>query len=39
MVIAGTDIRLLEIGREYIRQKRAKEKMQDLESHLGGVDL
>jgi hypothetical protein len=39
MMIRGEDVELLELGREYLRQKRASEKVAILERHLAGVDL
>jgi hypothetical protein len=38
-VITETEMELLRLGREYLRQKRASESVQMLERKLGGLDL
>jgi hypothetical protein len=38
-VIDRTDFQLLELGREYLRQKRARERAEILEAGLRGVEL
>lgn len=38
-VIGGYEVHLLELGREYLRQKRAAEEVQMLEKRLAGVKL
>jgi hypothetical protein len=38
-VISDTELELLELGREYLRQKRANDRVQMLEKKLGGIDL
>jgi len=39
LVIGADEIKLLELGREYLRQKRASRSIAQLESDLEGVDL
>ncbi|QNI34513.1 hypothetical protein H7849_11820 [Alloacidobacterium dinghuense] len=38
-VITPTEYELLELGREYLRQKRAAQEVERLEKRLSGVDL
>lgn len=38
-LITQAEAELLELGREYLRQKRASEKVQMLEGRLRGIDL
>lgn len=39
IVISQADLDLLELGREYLRQKRARERAEELEHRLRGIDL
>ncbi len=38
-IISGADLRLLELGRQYLAQKRASEKVSELEQSLAEVEL
>lgn len=39
LVISGSDIQLLELGRQYLRRKRADAQAAALEAQLSGVEL
>lgn len=39
LLITQDEASLLELGSEYLRQKRANERLQILEKRLGGIDL